>query len=235
MNDQRSTRSQLHALHGLAIDHGLYDAADALEIVLKPAAVTQKVRMATASGVEIYLQDPWKTEIRLGDLRTHSNHICRYIGAVPVFLTQHHALCVLLAKALKHPVRIQALMAAHDMHEPIIGDVHTAIKTVLGDSWALLEAPWERRVHEALMIPFPTEEEAKVVRRLDLRALAVETRAHDYALAEHIEDLFGVVQDIELRCWLAVKAADNDMLWSRIIEPALASGIPTNMTLPETP
>lgn len=131
--------------------------------------------MTTASGVVIDYLNPTEFEVRESDIAYAAGNICRYNGARKVLLLEHFALCTTLATRIEGASpRLLGLVAMHDFAETVLGDIVTGLKRLLPE-YRVLESRWERHFWNHFGYDHPTEDEAAFVRRVDLRALVVET------------------------------------------------------------
>jgi hypothetical protein len=134
--------------------------------------------MHTASGVPVYLREPWRTAILSRDLRAHSA-ATRYNGAPPVTILQHSVLVAALAQAAGESRHIVQHCAAHDLAEAVpLGEIVTGIKRLLPE-YLELERIWEPRIRDAVGVgtDYPSEVKRRV-KVYDLRALACELWWH---------------------------------------------------------
>lgn len=152
-----------------------------------------RTTLETYTGHVIDLTRPKATDIILEDIAVHLSHICRYTGGVTKFysVAEHAVRVSKLAQQNGADVLTQMLCLHHDDHEAYMGDITTPLKTVIG-----LAAPGvleqianqlDGAIYGSLGLPHPTEEQAEVIREMDLTALYREaaTLKYSHGRGEH--------------------------------------------------
>lgn len=87
--------------------------------------------------------------------------------------------------------RIQLLALVHDAHEAYVGDINTPLKRSINGVFAAFESKTETAVMAAIAVRPPTLDEERIVKTLDLVALATEarclmvSRGDGWGLTEH--------------------------------------------------
>jgi hypothetical protein len=91
-------------------------------------------------------------DVILGDIEQAINHIYRFGGSwekvKPLTVGQHSLLCMRLAELDGADTLTQMSCLTHDFGEAYVGDMCTAIKKLLGDSWDNFAKPIENIVDE---------------------------------------------------------------------------------------
>lgn len=109
------------------------------------------------------------------DIPHYLPRITRYNGGVPWVLLNHLCLCPMMAEESGDPL-VETLLAAHDIHEMIVGDMVSGLKRHCS-GYPEIEDIWARHVHQLLNLPFPERgtELYAAVDRFDKRAVVIET------------------------------------------------------------
>lgn len=178
-----------------------------------------------ASGEPVWFLYPERTRIRAADLQTHLARECRYNGALPWSVLQHLALCVELARHAAVAAAHLPYVAAHDLHEAVVGDLPTHLKRLL-PAFAPIEDAWEAHVHRSMGLSYPPEPEVKAaVKRIDHLALALEMDRFGHAMAVGVAERRGLVVTADVRDIIAsVANRDQAACWAGVaaLLPALA-------------
>lgn len=184
------------------------------------------VVMTTASGVVVDYLRPEDLEIRDDDVRDAAVNICRYNGARKVLLIHHFALCTLLALDSLGTARTVGLVAQHDFPETILGDVVTGLKRLLPD-YSAIEARWEARFWQHYGYAPPNDVEAGLVRRIDLRALVIETHMTQHPVAGYAAYRHGGPPTrAEMRVWERMMSYNHDRCWELTLRAVLEGATP---------
>ena len=103
-------------------------------------------------------------------------NICRFTGHCRIFysVAEHSILCALMAKDRGFNRRIQLLALIHDAHEAYVGDINTPLKLALNGNFAEIDADAFLLACVALGMTPPDADENKIVKQIDLIALATE-------------------------------------------------------------
>lgn len=134
----------------------------------------------TSTGQPIDYSNPSLTEVLWDDIEVQLDREVRYGGARDINVLTHSALCVELGKAYGLPKPALGYIAAHDLHEYVVGDVPSALKALLPE-YHRIEELWAAHVHTSLGLAWPVSPElAAVVKHVDRRALVVEMAASDH-------------------------------------------------------
>lgn len=133
----------------------------------------QRSPMRTHSGQPVVYADPSRTTVLWEDLEAALTRQRRYAGFIDWTIAQHLALCVLVANHLGYSQRLVTLCAVHDLHEAYVLDLPRPLKECL-PGYGPIEDAWEEHVHRSLGVEPPTEAEHRLVKVVDLRALALE-------------------------------------------------------------
>lgn len=176
--------------------------------------------MTTASGAVIDYENPDLCEIREEDIAFAAENICRYNGMRNVRLLDHFALVTLLARerAATNPTiwtpRVVGLVALHDYHETIVGDVVSGLKMLLPE-FKRIETMWERRFHTHFGYEMPHAGEQVLVTDIDLRALVVETHGTRHPVMPIASERHGgPPQAGEWDCWHRVLSMSGAQKWA---------------------
>lgn len=156
----------------------------------------QVKEMANTAGDLVWYLDPDATPMPRGQLGkilgVPLSRICRYMGVIQVSVLEHSALVALLAERAYGDPLLVAYAAAHDLHEGIVGDWPSGLKEAVPEFKTRVEDPWERRVHEAVGLPWPAPEDIRQrVKKLDLRARVVEMCMNVHPLASVAVERYG--------------------------------------------
>jgi hypothetical protein len=167
-----------------------------------------------ASGEPVWFREPHRTVVRPADLRAHLPRVIRYNGALPWSVLQHLALCVELAEALGFPTPAVPYIAAHDLHEAVVGDLPTHLKQLV-PAFRDIEDAWEAHVHRSLGLDWPVPEPVRAsVKRVDQIALAVEMACMGHAMAEGVAARrHVVVLPLMREAFAAVAGLTDDARW----------------------
>jgi hypothetical protein len=180
-----------------------------------------------ASGEQVWFLEPHRTRILPADLRVHLPRVYRYNGALPWHDLQHLALCVDLAEVLGFPFPAVPYIAAHDLHEAVVGDLPTHMKRLL-PGWKEIEHAWEAHVHRSLGLDWPVPEPIQAsVKRIDAIALAVEMECMGHVMAAGVAQRRGVVLGVVARAaFERVALLSDDALWQVLCQalPVLEEG-----------
>ena len=179
----------------LAISSEAGEIALALEDVRRPPtyASRQVTESRTFTGQEISYWSPEAMEVLWLDLKVGMREVryCGQLGTAPWTVAHHLALCGRLAPA---DSRIRALAVAHDLHEAYVKDLPKGLKECLGSTYATIEGYWEQHVHRELGLWPISPTEATEVKRIDVRALALEMSLlgwHEWPPARRVLDASG--------------------------------------------
>ncbi len=123
-------------------------------------------------GQPINFADPSWTQVLDEDLLTGMAHITRYGGQWPCTLLAHSVLVGGLAKERGMAPDMVRLAYAHDAHEVFVGDVHPALKDLLG-TYREIEDRWEAHVRAALRVPIKPDNYGEI-RGIDALARKLE-------------------------------------------------------------
>lgn len=187
--------------------------------------------MTTASGIRIEYLSPETCEILDEDIAVAAENICRYNGARDVRLLDHFALVTLLAQSQRIGTmcwspRVVGLVALHDFHETVVGDVVSGLKLLLPE-FKRIERLWEERFHAHFGYEMPDDDEAKLVGHIDLRALVVETHATRHPVASLTAELHGgVPTEEEWDVWHRVRSMSSALKWALTTEAVRAGSRP---------
>lgn len=186
-----------------------------------PSAERTWPDICMASGEPVWFLTPDRTRILPADLRVHLPRVIRYNGALGWSVLQHLALCVELAERLGFPTPAIPYIAAHDLHEAVVGDLPTHMKRLL-PAFKEIEDAWEAHVHRSLGLEWPVPESIRAsVKRIDQIALALEMTCLRHAMAEGVATRRGVLVGEDMRVAFAMIARlDDDALW-RVVCRAL--------------
>lgn len=173
----------------------------------------------TATGESMIYRDPNSTRVRSHDLYLHLSRMCRYYGAVRWTVLDHLALCCLLATLAGYSRAMLKWVACHDLHEAYVGDVASGLKGYLADFKAI-ELAWEVRVHHAFGLDWRAAHPSvtALVKRVDLRALAVEVQYASPEMRERVRRkvgsrIGGPLTWRDRACWHVVRVLPNRVLW----------------------
>lgn len=130
--------------------------------------------MTTQSGVQVDLEHPEKTEIRIKDIAHSLARLCRFNGhTINCYSVAQHSVLVSEIVASTHrEFAIDALL--HDAHEAYLGDLCGPIKEYLRQftgEWDRLEEAFQMRIAEVFDLACP---EPTIVHEIDRRILAAE-------------------------------------------------------------
>jgi hypothetical protein len=141
----------------------------------------------TKTGIPVWYEHPTLTLIRPVDIQIHTTNACRYVGAIPVKILMHLAICVDLGRRLNYTPEQLVDVALHDVHEYLTGDLTTRLKVFLNSHgnnvWRDMEDAFEAHVHGTFGITVPTGDRKAAVKRVDLLALHGEMVAFHHAAA----------------------------------------------------
>lgn len=170
-----------------------------------------------ASGEPVWFLYPERTRVLAADLRVHLPRVIRYNGALPWSDLQHLALCVGLADLLGFPTSARPYIAAHDLHEAVVGDLPTHLKRLV-PAYKDIEHAWEAHVHRSIGLEWPVPEDiAWSVKRIDQVALCVEMDCMGHAMASGVATRRGVVVSPFMReVFARVAELSDEVLWERV-------------------
>jgi hypothetical protein len=180
-----------------------------------------------ASGEPVWFLHPERTTIRPADLRVHLARVCRYHGALDWSVLQHLALCVELAERLDYRAGLVPYVAAHDLHEAVVGDLATHLKRLV-PVFADIEHAWEGHVHRSLGLAWlPPQSIRDDVKHIDKIAIAVEMWGHQHVMASGVAERRGVtiIQPM-YAAFAAIQRLNEDACWRVLCRalPALGDG-----------
>lgn len=150
------------------------------------------------SGRRLDLLDPSPFDIEIGDIAHGLARVARWNGQTTgahVFSVAQHSLFVEaivseIASGLPDRARLAALL--HDAAEYVIGDMITPLKTVVGESYALLEERLRAAVHLRFGLPAePGPALARIVKRADRVAAYFEATELAGFSASEANEIFG--------------------------------------------
>jgi hypothetical protein len=189
-------------------------------------AVRTHPDICMASGEPVWFLYPERTTVRPADLRAHLARVCRYNGALPWTDLQHLALCCEIS-ARGYVADALPYVAAHDLHEAVVGDLPTHLKKLL-PGWKAIEDGWEAHVHRSLGLAWPVPEDIRVtVKQIDRIALCVEMDGLGHVMAAGCAERRGVVVTEEMRsAFRAISRLTDDGCWRVLCRalPALGEG-----------
>lgn len=130
----------------------------------------------TYTGIYIDLYDPQPSHINITDIGYALSHIGRFTGHTDRFysVAEHAILCAKRALNLGYENYIALMALHHDSSEAYLGDVSRPLKHLLGDVYRDLEEKMMRRIEQSLFLPWPTDSEKEIIKKIDDWALAVE-------------------------------------------------------------
>jgi hypothetical protein len=172
------------------------------------------------SGQVLDLADPSSMIVTDLDLRTGITNGTRYAGQLDVSILAHLGLCVLLGRVHGLDTLELAHVAAHDLHEAYTGDLIFVWKRLV-PAIVDIENPWHAHVLDALGLDEPIP---AAVKRIDLRAVAVEAVTWEHPHAEHhMAHHGGELDDRELHAGRVARRmsecdSGRDLLWGLIVE-----------------
>lgn len=198
------------------------------------------------SGQAVHLDVPARTEILESDIITGLGAY-RYAGHLKVTIHVHLAICVGLARLRPDctPLRA-ALCATHDVHEAYVGDLVYLWRRAVRDIEAL-ERPWMARIHLALGLPMPrgldyagleveyqdageqSEADARFVREVDFRAVAIEALVWGHPHSRHFVEKHGgpltqAEYDVGKGVWM-LSGGDGSWHWYKTTKPAIVEAV----------
>ena len=147
---------------------------------LTPAWVRTRT---TAGAVDISLTKPDPASIAINALACSLSRIPRFNGHAKdadngaAYSIAHHSLAAfLLAQEIGHRPRLQALVALHDFHEAIIGDIITPVATLVADKERLGALKWllDTAIYEAAGLAARSLPESIFIERIDEALLRAE-------------------------------------------------------------
>lgn len=108
----------------------------------------------------------------------------RFVGhsSRPYTVGEHTYYCLLMAEKLGFNTKQKLQVLMHDFSEAYVGDCPSPLKKHLKD-FKTIEKKVEKAIWEHFGLPLPTEEEHKLIKRVDLTMLVIEMRDlthHDY-------------------------------------------------------
>lgn len=202
------------------------ECADARPPVYRSVGVLKTWPDASmASGEPVWYQYPERTRIFPEDLYVHLSREYRYHGALPWTVLQHLALCVRLGHHFKVDAEAIPYIAAHDLHEAVVGDLATHLKNLI-PIFKVIEDNWEAHIHRNLGLEHPTPNHIReAVKYVDNQALSLEMHMMGHALAEGVGERRGFVATEELRqVWGDVSQLSDGRCWAVLCNalPALS-------------
>lgn len=108
----------------------------------------------------------------------------RFVGhsSRPYTVGEHTYYCWLMAEKLGLDTKQKLQVLMHDFTEAYVGDCPSPLKKLLKE-FKTIEEKVEHAIWEHFGMPLPTEEEHKLIKRIDLTMLVIEMRdltLHDY-------------------------------------------------------
>lgn len=129
----------------------------------------------TGSGIQLNLLDPRPQDIVIEDIAAALSKLCRYTGHCPRhYSVAEHSLMVAIDSDITtcHPlVQLEALL--HDAAEAYVGDVAAPLKTLLGDTYRVIEARVDSAIRHRFGLPAAMSKEVHVA---DMRVALAEMR-----------------------------------------------------------
>jgi uncharacterized protein len=148
------------------------------------------MNLVTYKGNKIDYLNITKHCIDMDDIIHSLPRINRFIGhsGRAYSVAEHTLWCWLMAKKLGYSTRLILLTLIHDFSEAYTGDCPTPLKRLLPE-FKVIEGKFEVAISEYLKVAPATEEEHKLVKRIDSTMLAIEMRdltLHDFT--EYVND-----------------------------------------------
>jgi hypothetical protein len=171
------------------------------------------VAMTTYRGLKFDPADVKPEQISLYDIVRGLFCQARFCGQLKPFYSESvlheyysvlsHSMMVsnLLEYHLKQPkLAIYGLL--HDAHEAYISDIPTPVKTLLGPEIYKIEENIDRAVYAKFEIPYPTEDQKKIIKQADNLAFLIEDFHLRHAeLAKDHTDLIEVYNQYKIVCY----------------------------------
>jgi len=140
----------------------------------------------TYTGRKFHQTHPDVAQVDLDDIAHSLSMICRYNGHVSKhYSVGHHVIFVyeMLRRLKASEPRLALLGLMHDFEEAYTGDIIGPMKTTMKaqipgfrDWWENLLSKLNAVIYDALDVPLPTEEEQKIIKFFDMRALGIESK-----------------------------------------------------------
>lgn len=137
-------------------------------------------------GTEVNIFNPEKQQFKDEEIWAGMRQL-RYGGQIPVNIQQHTFLIMMLAETFyPQDYFLFDQCMCHDMHETYIGEIPTGFKHII-PGFGDMDERWSKAVYAHVCIPFPSEEQAKKIKVLDVLALILEMQIHEHQALYRID------------------------------------------------
>ena len=153
----------------------------------------------TRSGKFVQLLTPCVSQIDLGDIAWGLSRTARFNGHtpgdIPYSVAQHSVWVAMIAEvhynADPHAAKLSLF---HDAHEAYTGDIVSPLKKLPEIHGAIrnIESNLQACIHQALMIPNPSDHQEEIISVVDKMALAVEASKFLPSCGEGWSDIWAV-------------------------------------------
>lgn len=161
--------------------------------------------ITTYSGKKFFVTNPQTSDVNIEDIAHALSRSTRYTGHTKekfYSVGEHSIYCGILARNLGLSKRIQLIALLHDASEAYCSDINRPLKQHLNDyknaEDKIMNAIWEYFNIQ------PTEEEYKIIKKLDNTVLVMELKqlmycdSADIPDVEHFDFEFDITQDLSM-------------------------------------
>lgn len=156
------------------------------------------------TGNKFNVLEPSKDDVNIVDIAHGLSRLVRYTGAIeePYTVGHHSILCSRVAEALELSNRLRLIALLHDATECIVGDLNRIVKQLLPE-YKALEDKIALAIWDALGIEPPTEEEYKIIKKIDNCLLVNEiiqltNREHKFDHLEYYDIKVDIIEGVRM-------------------------------------